>query len=701
MCKIIGSKTSHSLTPSLPPSLSPSKLPSELCHPSPVREGEDTPAVKDALASFRGNSPSLQGEGWQGGADSPDGEGLGEGLGVRHSVRLRPLYPLCLLLLWLLTVHFVRQPMQKLFAESLWDFLFTLLLFTIILRLLPRRASRWVGGVAVGLFALISFVEAFLHQRFRMDYDPTMFSLLAETNAQESSEFLSLTFRSPVFWQTLWPYLLIVVFVPALHYLYKRVRPREWPRLVRHVAALLCVAGVLALTITQIVPWCQRRGKMLDYLAMSQSGQVERVSVRPYYSSPLRLMYSLKYWGLMQQEVKTFAENTVKALTSSIAEDSSPSLTGEGWQGGVASPDGERPGSGQAPSIILVIGESYNKHHAHLYGYDRPTTPNMDKMLRQGSLISFTDVVTPWNITSQVFKWMLSTESIDSGRSWADGVLWPALFRRAGWDVSFITNQYTPSPRQNKIDLSGSFFLNSQPLDSLAFSHRNVRKYQYDEDLLAELDGLSPSGLAGRPSFIILHLIGQHMDARLRVPAMWRKWTAADYASRTDLSEKERQTLADYDNATLYNDHVISLLTRRFSAQDALVVYLSDHGEEVYDFGQKLYGRNHAQTPNSATVRSEYEVPFIVWGSPTYRRLHPEQWQRIRQAAERPFMTDDLCHFLFGLTALPTSFYQPARDPLSPRYDAARPRLLKGKYKPLPVRAAYGTLPPLPLQGGE
>ncbi len=589
-----------------------------------------------------------------------------------HSVRLRPLYPLCLLLLWLLTIHFVRQPMQKLFAESLWDFLFTLLLFTIFLRLLPRRASRWVGGAAVGLFALISFVEAFLHQRFRMDYDPTMFSLLAETNAQESSEFLSLTFRSPVFWQTLWPYLLIVAVVPALHYLYKRVRPREWPRLVRHVAALLYVAGILGLTITQIVPWCQRRGKMLDYLAMSQSGQVERVSVRPYYSSPLRLMYSLKYWGLMQQEVETFAENTVKAPLN-------PPFGGTSCE--VANPKGALPqrGSGEGASIILVIGESYNKHHAHLYGYSRPTTPNMDKMLRQGSLIPFTDVVTPWNITSQVFKWMLSTESTGTGRSWADGVLWPALFRRAGWDVSFITNQYTPSPRQNKIDLSGSFFLNSQPLDSLAFSHRNVRKYQYDEDLLAELDGLSPSGLAGRPSLLILHLIGQHMDARLRVPAMWRKWTAADYASRTDLSEKERQTLADYDNATLYNDHVISLLTRRFSAQDALIIYLSDHGEEVYDFGQKLYGRNHAQTPNSATVRSEYEVPFIVWGSPSYRRLHPEQWQHLQQAAARPFMTDDLCHFIFGLTALPTSFYQPARDPLSPRYDAARPRLLKAK----------------------
>ena len=62
------------------PSLSPSKLPSELCHPSPVREGEDTLAIEER---HRSNvlSPSLTGEGWQGAAGSPDGERLGMRLG--------------------------------------------------------------------------------------------------------------------------------------------------------------------------------------------------------------------------------------------------------------------------------------------------------------------------------------------------------------------------------------------------------------------------------------------------------------------------------------------------------------------------------------------------------------------------------------------------------------------------------------------
>ena len=69
--------TSPSLTPSLSHSLSPSGLPAAPCHPSPSREGEKTPAVEGSLASFRGKSPSLQGEGWRSTEGGSDGEGLG------------------------------------------------------------------------------------------------------------------------------------------------------------------------------------------------------------------------------------------------------------------------------------------------------------------------------------------------------------------------------------------------------------------------------------------------------------------------------------------------------------------------------------------------------------------------------------------------------------------------------------------------
>ena len=59
-----------------PRSLSLSGMPAAPCHPSPVREGEETPADGDSIATFRDNSPSLIGEGCQSAAGNFDGERL-------------------------------------------------------------------------------------------------------------------------------------------------------------------------------------------------------------------------------------------------------------------------------------------------------------------------------------------------------------------------------------------------------------------------------------------------------------------------------------------------------------------------------------------------------------------------------------------------------------------------------------------------
>ena len=58
-------------------SLTPSEPPSDLRHPSPSREVDIPLKVAGASPSAGAFSPSRQGEGWQGGAASPDGERLG------------------------------------------------------------------------------------------------------------------------------------------------------------------------------------------------------------------------------------------------------------------------------------------------------------------------------------------------------------------------------------------------------------------------------------------------------------------------------------------------------------------------------------------------------------------------------------------------------------------------------------------------
>ena len=135
----------------------------------------------------------------------------------------------------------------------------------------------------------------------------------------------------------------------------------------------------------------------------------------------------------------------------------------------------------------------------------------------------------------------------------------------------------------------------------------------------------------------------------------------------------------DYDNAVLYNDSIVDQICRRFEEQNAVVVYVPDHGEEVYEPGRSIICRNHTDDIDAELAYHEYEIPFWVWCSKSYIAAHPDLFQRICAAKDRRLMIDALPHMLMYLAGIHSKDYNEAYDILSDGYDEQRPRLLKGK----------------------
>ena len=48
----------------------------------------------------------------------------------------------------------------------------------------------------------------------------------------------------------------------------------------------------------------------------------------------------------------------------------------------------------ELPWIIFILGESTNRNHMSIYGYDKMTTPNLLRRLEQDDLILFTDCIS-------------------------------------------------------------------------------------------------------------------------------------------------------------------------------------------------------------------------------------------------------------------------------------------------------------------
>ena len=563
------------------------------------------------------------------------------------------------------------QPYKLTVPELFLDLYMVCVVLTFLRALtarLPSFVFRLFLFILYFLLYSIAIVDVFCYVRFESTLTPTMLMLVAETSGQEAREFLA----GYLSWDVLTSEVGWILLLMVVHLLWTLLRcwlNKVRQRMILPKASEGLVTGLRAV-MGCVVVWClyssisqtwDNKVAMHRLFTCNTLGEAEHELTRKdhavLYLPVYRLAFGLYANGLADRQLEQ-----LKVASGKIRVDSC---------------------SFRVPDIVLVIGESYNKHHSQLYGYDKPTTPRQVTMQEEGSLVAFSDVVSSWNLTSFVFKHMLSLWAVGDSGAWCDEPLFPEVFRKAGYHVTFITNQFLPQAKEAVFDFSGGFFLNDSALSSRLFDERNTDLYRYDGDLvkkelLAEPSHSTLHSPHSTHNLTILHLMGSHVDYQARYPLKtFRKFTPQQY-DRPELTAKQRQTLAHYDNSLLYNDSILSAITNHFADKDAVVIYVPDHGEEVFDHPPYINGRRHNADIDYALAHSEMEIPFWIWGSPLYRENHPYGWLAIQAAKDRPLMTDALPHFLLYLGGISTPLYRPELNVISPDYDTRRPRILKG-----------------------
>lgn len=531
-----------------------------------------------------------------------------------------------------------------------------------LLMLIPKKIRIWVKALLYVFFYGVALVDMFCYERFESTLTPTMLMLAMETTGQESREFLS----GYLSWDIVntgvgWILLLIGghLLWTVIRWLGEKVTSRMvLPKV--NESLLLIPKAVMGV----VVGWClysaisqtwDNKMAMKRLFSYDTIGQVEHELTKKETANLYIPVYRLAF-GLYANRLADTQIEQLEAASDKIVVDSC---------------------CFRVPNIVLIIGESYNKHHSQLYGYNMPTTPRQKQMAEEGSLVAFNDVVAPWNLTSYVFKNVLSLHAVGDSGEWCDYPLFPEVFRKAGYHVTFVTNQFESKAKEAVYDFSGGFFLNDPELSQRQFDARSTRTHRYDDGVLKEYDALRDTTIAH--NLVILHLMGSHVMYKVRYPQKTRKHLLYTMYNRPDLTKKQRMILADYDNSVLYNDSIVAAVTQRFADKDAVVVYMPDHGEEIFDGEPYMYGRMHGANIDYRLARNEMEIPFWVWGSPKYRELHPYGWMAIQNASTRPMMTDVLPHFLMYLGGISSPLYRSEYNVTSPDYNVKRPRILKGE----------------------
>lgn len=496
--------------------------------------------------------------------------------------------------------------------------------FGLILRRFSSRSAKIWLCLAFIITMLISFGEVFMIKFFHTRYASFIFQLVDETNNRESVDFI-VAYCSTLKFLAIF-FLYIVVFGIGTILLNKL----SWfVRFRKHIT--FCLFWILFI------------GVFVNCIG----NQVSSKRQYPMGEDSFSYLYNAYNSFLKSKEECLICDNMHRSIVVDSCTYSSP-------------------------KIFLLIGESFNKYHSSLYGYKLPTNPNLSKL---DNLFVFTDVITSVNGTSYSFHNFMSMASVGEERSWAEAPLFMSFFKKAGYYVTFYSNQFPKRFHTDSFDFEGSYFFDQPMIDSTCFDFRNTEVYQYDGDMLDNYEADRKEKIdIGEHRLTIIHFLGQHMLPESRYPIEYTYFTA-DSIDRPDLAEKYKQEIAHYDNATRYNDTIVYRVIDMYKDEDAIFIYFSDHGDEVNDF--RIHrGRSFDIALGAPLLHCQMDIPFVIYATSLYKKKHPDIIARIAESVNRPFMTDDLPHLMLDLAGISTSWYNPTKSIINSNYNSKRKRLV-------------------------
>jgi len=474
----------------------------------------------------------------------------------------------------------------------------------------------WTRGMRL-LWWLVVLVAA-LAQYYMLTYsvvmDPGMAANVLQTDAREAADLLSLrmllvvlaVLALPTWW-------LLRVRIPAMAPL-----RQLWRNLVMLVLALALAAGTVAAASRELAP-LMRNHPQLRYLM-----------------NPLASLYSTPVAALRPLFTRS---RTLVPMT-------------EGAALGATYATGAKP-----VLFVLVVGETARADHFGINGYSRDTTPE----LAGRDVISWREVRSCGTSTLASLPCMFSPlgRTAFEARDNEYGNLLDVA-QAAGLAVLWLDNQSGCKGVCDRVAHATA----SEGLPRQAQAALCPGGECGDEVMLHDLDAriaALPAAQRERGVLLVLHQMGSHG------PAYYKRSSGA---AKRFMPECRTEVLADcahgelvnaYDNsiaaADIFLGKTIDWLQARSARYDTGLLYLSDHGESLGEYGLFLHGMPYGMAPDV-----QKHVPMVAWLDPAMLRRDKLSATCLRAGADAPLTHDNLYHTMLGLLDVGSPSYKRALD---------------------------------------
>ncbi len=212
------------------------------------------------------------------------------------------------------------------------------------------------------------------------------------------------------------------------------------------------------------------------------------------------------------------------------------------------------------------------------------------------------------------------------------------LFKKAGFKTAWLSNQ----------DQCGTYVYFMHEADTLVMANSSTSLYSFnkwlDSDLLPVIDNYLSSS-AEPLKLAVIHSIGSHW---------WYKshYNDAEAVFKPEIDSRivseltREQMVNSYDNTIIATDNFISELINKVRGTNAVILFISDHGEALGEDGHYLHAEFYEHVDNPAS---------FVWYSDIYAKKNPDKIRALKVNATKGWETTDMFHTALDAAGISTS----------------------------------------------
>lgn len=280
---------------------------------------------------------------------------------------------------------------------------------------------------------------------------------------------------------------------------------------------------------------------------------------------------------------------------------------------------------------IIVVGETARADRMSLNGYNKKTNP----LLEQQNIINYFEAYSCGTLTKTSVPCMFFLDDYDkfseTKAKYQQNTL--DIINKAGGDVLWIENNSSCkgvcnhgtkridiiTEAENTYDevlvkITEEIILGQNT--NIQDSVNNIKKYI---DFSREQNKENYVNFIKKPKkrkLIVLHIMGSHGPKYFkRYPSKFELFKpSCKKNTPQDCSQEELSN--SYDNTILYTDYILNELIEILKKQNknSFLIYASDHGESLGEFGLYLHG-----VPISIAPKVQTHIPWLMWYSEKYK----------------------------------------------------------------------------------